>query len=336
MVDEDYFSIQGSNRPAPLVGPLPTTSNQPTIGEPKTKVKFPDTYDQKTIGASLLPTIEDCPRRAFVRRFRGSLIPQHPYLQKSDEQLTRVYPDSVATRIGKGIHKAVEHGLKTKLAQSSTPTRTALLTTAIDTFLCGDNEVPEECEYDDGKSALWCHRNKEAAVQYLNKAIDEVVSLVDTIDPLLVEQEITAEPQWLQGWTLVVHPDVLDTRGMCRDVKTMKAGNNPSFQSQLGLQAVALSEAGYGVNGLCVDIIEKGGKTTPQTPLYSIHYPVQDSANHAVDILTDFTQRVDHYFNVDEDIRTFKANTQSNLCSRRFCPAFDTPLCPVTQQPQPQ
>jgi hypothetical protein len=348
-------------------------------------VKFPNTYEQKTIGGSLLPTIEDCPRRAFIKRFRGSLTSQYPFLHKTTKTLTlltrqddlididtecsqcsceiaafephyleggdlswciecgnkelRIYNDSVAQRIGKAIHKTIEHGLKHKLIHTTVPSITTLLTVATDTYLhdntTSDDTPNVDIEYDGGKSALWCHRNKDGALAFISKAMNEVVAVIEKIEPASIEEEFIVEPQWLQGWQLVVHPDVLDTQGVCHDVKTMKAGGNPSYQSQLGLYAIALSESGYGINGLCVDAIEKGGKTTEQSPAKTFHYPVQASADHAADLITDFTQRVDHYFNVDPDIRTFKANTQSNLCSKRFCPAFDTNLCPVTQQPQP-
>lgn len=297
--------------------------------------KFSDSYDEKTIGGSLLSTIEDCEMRAFARRFRSSLVADFPFLERGED---KEYPDSVAQRIGKAIHKAVEHGLKHKLNTGEILGEAALLTVAIECFLCGDNELPTEPEYDDGKSAFWCHRNKHAAITFIVKAIPETVAIVEKIQPALIEDEIEIELECLPGWKIKVHPDVVDIDGFVHDVKTLKyLTDKVHHQAQLGLYAVALSEKGHGINGACVDAIEKGTKGGEQKPAATFHYNVQACADHAIDLITNFARKVDHYFATKQSERTtriFKRNTQSTLCSKRWCPVFGTEACPVTQEPQ--
>lgn len=275
-----------------------------------------------------MPTMHDCERRAFGKRFIEDLMDLGlvPYKEKSESSI-----ESIAQRIGKSVHSTVEAGLRAKQEGRVVDTDT-LQAVALDVLHKGDD--PDEARQielvvDFDIKGITSVEEAEKAVKKLVVPCAEVIS---KCDPLEIEPEIVVAPDWLPNWTLRIHPDFITTNHDLHDVKTVKTLNMiPSYHAQLGTYAAGYMATGMEIRRLVVDAIQKPGKTTDCPPAMQIEYPLQASVDLAVDILREFTEKADTFFGEGiTEPRLFRANPQSNLCSKRFCPLFGTKACEVT------
>lgn len=303
---------------------------------------------KREIGGSIVPSVQDCERRAAAQMYKLDLLA----LGFDDLGVGRSSP---ALRVGKAVHAAVEIGLHEKLGSTSVAIgreqygdtlRTVPLNDGVPidikmTDLAGDileENFDEDVDVDEEErpsAKCRCGCNGEPVWHFGNlveKMIPPAVQLVNSIEPAQVEPEIIVEPEWIPGWQIKAHPDVIDTSNVIHDVKTGKNYEVPdTYQAQLGTYVIAFPEA----EGIQIDYMKKPGTTQEAPPPISKRYPMQAAAAQAEDQITRFVTATEEFMDPTSawhlDPRVFRANPSSMMCSKKFCPAFGTSFCELTK-----
>jgi len=267
------------------------------------------------IRASMLPSYPDCPRRAVAKQYRQKL-------EKLGYKL-RELPPSVGAATGTATHTGTEMLLRAKHAN-----RVITLDEALAPAFAGFLE-------ETGKGAIWDDTtpNANTAQQQISRQVAAYLyGPLTTVMPLTVNGapavELELRANCGDGWELTGHIDLIDDAFWPRDTKT-GALIRPYHAQLGGYSLLVRSNAICQVAGLCIDFIQRVGKTKPQPPCQTISYPVAQCERNAMGIINRIKQDMAQ-FDREQNPEVFMANQMSMLCSDKYCPAFGTAFCELS------
>jgi hypothetical protein len=265
------------------------------------------------IRSSILPSYPDCPRRAVAKQFRRKF-----------EKLGytfRELPPSVGAAAGTATHTGCEQILRARHSG-----RDISLDEALAPAFAGFEE-------ETGKGAIWDDTtpNANTARQQISRMVLAYQQL--KITPLTVNGEpaveLSLEADCGDGWKLTGHIDVIDDHGWPRDTKT-GALVRPYAAQLGGYSLLVRSNRITPVNGLCIDFIQRVGKTRHQPPCVTHVYPVAAAERRAMGIVNRIKQDMTQ-FDETGNVESFMANDNSMMCSDKYCPAFNSDFCELTK-----
>lgn len=269
------------------------------------------------IRASMLPSYPDCPRRAVAKQFRRKF-----------EKLGYVFrelPPSVGSAAGTATHTGAEVLLRAKHAGT-----VVTLDDALAPAFAGFEEetapgvIWDETTPNANTARLQIQRQVAA---YLYGPLKHIMPL--TLRDGSPAVELALEADCGGGWKLTGHIDVVDDRCWPRDTKT-GALVRP-YHAQLGGYSLLCRSNSIveKVGGLCIDFIQRVGKTKPQPPCRTVEYPVAACERNAMGLINRIKADVAE-FDRTENVEVFLCNQMSMMCSEKYCPAFGTPFCELS------
>jgi hypothetical protein len=222
---------------------------------------------------------------------------------------------SVGSAVGTAAHVAVAAMQRRRLAGEvvSVDTRAADLRTALDAFRA---DIAPGAEWDDTTPSL------QVAEFQIERMAERCFASAEAMTPAAVELSLSAEIA--DGWTLTGTLDLLTTDAHLDDMKT-GALRRP-YQAQLGGYALLAKANGYEVRTAGTTFIARGKKTKPQPPAERQSYDLPTAERAAYATIQAIKRDVEA-FKASGDPFAFPANPMSLMCSRRYCPAFETEFC---------
>jgi len=265
------------------------------------------------IRASQTSGWNDCPRRGASRSYRD-MITDAGFELNDYAFMVRF----VSSTIGTSCHEGAKFALQNKLEgkQFSLDDMTDI---SINYF----NEAKESgLAYDTitGKPS-------DADIQIQNIMRSYYHFLLPNINPIAVEFEMEAEMQ--DGTIITAHADVIETISI-RDLKTGKSPDD--YHSQLGTYSILAK-----TNGICnpkkllVDWIPRTAVSKNYEEPKSLLFNVEICEEEAKQTIKSIVSQVNN-FTESKSPSAFPANTNSILCSEKFCPAYATDFCKLKEK----
>lgn len=126
---------------------------------------------------------------------------------------------------------------------------------------------------------------------------------------------------------LTGHVDVIDTRGEIHDHKT---GNEfPSAHAQMGAYSILAKFNGETIHNVRINFVKRQGITKlHEMVCRSVRLPVDECEKAAWSAIADHQRRFEEWVKTG-DPWSFPANPMSMVCTKNYCPAFDTSFCRV-------
>ena len=261
------------------------------------------------IRVSSLAGWTDCPRRNASRTF-GALLSEHGY-----EFRQRV--NNVASSFGTGIHSGSEVVLQAKIDGKEVSLE-SMTEAACESFR---TQIRDGVEYDDTTGNL-----NIADKQIASMCRAWYYGVLPKLNPVMVEGELEAKAPG--GLTVTGHPDVIEIDTV-RDLKTGRGGSG--YHAQLGgYSLLAKAHEMAAPVWSVVDWIPRSSLSKPQPTPVEYRYPASVCEQEAKSVLAEVARQYEAYVR-KQDIGVFACNTMSTICSERYCQAYGTDWCPVSQ-----
>lgn len=263
------------------------------------------------IRASSTPTILDC-TRLWAGRTLGDEIFDRTGIRP------RYLPISIGAPIGTGVHALGAHLLTEKRRTGAAGS----FRQAEERGMAALDEALREGEILwDGTAA---NRNDaQAQVRRMGEVYaDQVVPFVE---PKLVEERLFAK--FADGFVVSGQMDDLVIYNSQHRIRDTKTGNTPGgIAAQIGTYSLLGQTYGWKVEGLDTDYIKRVplAKPQPDVKMFSLDQEACEAASFeactiAVESVSEFRRTA--------DMRAFRPNPSSKLCSATWCPLHSTPLC---------
>lgn len=271
------------------------------------------------IRASMLPAYSDCPRRAAARQFRRMV-------ERAGFALRQTLP-SIGAAVGTTVHAVIEAYFRARL--DGTEFKEA---EAVDAAMTGlQEEVAPGCVWDDSTPSVDVARQqvRRMAAAYIYGSAADIV-------PLAVEMQLGADLG--EDWKLTGRVDLLaahpDGGTWLRDFKTGAVSR--SHHAQLGAYSLLVRsdpppDIPADIKAATIDFIKRTPRTRPQDAPVSTDYPVPLCERTAWATIKRIRRDVQE-FQETGNPEAFAENPMSMMCGDKYCPAWGTAFCPITQQ----
>lgn len=257
------------------------------------------------IRPSALSSYSDCPRRTAARLFR-------PLIENAGFKLRRC-ERNIASAIGTATHAATASYLKQKIILDEMPASAVKDACDIGVDALG-NEIEHGAVWDKLSPSL-----NTAQKQVLRQAKTYIYHVGHVLQPVLVEERMEAK---VGPFTLSGQPDVMTDA--VHDTKTgVKPRNNAA---QLGAYSLLMRSHGHAVNGTIEDFVQRVPLTKDQPIPVRVEYDHALAENTAKLVIHRII--ADHdAFVASGDPEKILANSNSMLCSPKYCDAAHTNFC---------
>lgn len=262
------------------------------------------------IRASSTPLLLDCTRMWAGRNLADEL-------HAATGIRPRYLPIAVGAPIGTGVHALGAHLLTAK-KRGATATFKDAQERGMEAL---DDALREGEVLWDGTAANRADAQKQVTRMGLVYA-DQVVPFVE---PKLVEERLFAT--FAPGFLISGQMDDLVLYNSKHRIRDTKTGSTPGgVAAQLGTYSLLGQSHGWPVEGLDVDFIKRMPLNKPQ-PDVKMHSLDQDACEAAsFEACTIAVESVTTFRRTGE-MRAFRPNPSSKLCSATWCPLHSTPLC---------
>lgn len=270
------------------------------------------TSDRTIIRASTLSAYPDCPRRAATKIIRQEII-------DAGFQL-RSLSSSAGAVVGSGTHAGAGYMLIQKM-------NTGELGNATEAEQCALQELEDRIR---NEGVIW-----DATTANLNTAQKQTIRQVKAyrfytaphVEPLAVEQRIEAE--FAPGFISSGQADLL-AGDVIHDLKTgvQRRANAAQYGNYSLLHRTKRPEFPEGgvVNGIVEDYVKRVALKHEQPAPEQHKYDVVAAENLAWATLNRIREDILR-FRENGDPMAFMPNAMSQMCSDKYCPAFNTPFC---------
>lgn len=273
------------------------------------------------IRPSSLSTLPDCGRRFAARHLRD-LVATAGY------RLRAGMPRHIGAAVGTAVHAGVAYTLETKRAtgelgnatEAEQRTEAALV-----------SDLAEGAMWDDTTPGI-----NIAKLQAARMTRSYRRHLAPHVTPLMVEARLVADVG--DGWHVSGQADTMagDPENGLRDLKTGTRQRQHSVQ--YGAYGIILAAHGYPLRSITEDYLARVRRDAEQPAPLSIQVPLQPAIAEAWDTIdaiklasAEFERRLADPGGRDP-AGAFRANPMSSLCGARWCPAFATDFCRLTQK----
>lgn len=271
------------------------------------------------VRASSLSSYQDCPRRWAARHLRREI-----------EALgfeVRILPSSIGAAVGSGTHAGAAYLLSEKMASGESGNLTEAEQRALDEL--EHRIIDEGVIWDDTTG------NLNTAQQQTRRMVRAYrTHVVPGVHPVAVEQRITKT--FAPGWTLSGQADVFED-DVLHDTKTgtVRRANMPQYGCYSLLRRSPRPEDGAPdgepVNGIVEDFIRRVSLKPDQPPPERYPYPVEAAEQLAWAVMHRIKADTER-FRETGDLWAFMPNPMSQMCSPKYCPAFNTAFCRAHKQ----
>lgn len=272
------------------------------------------------IRASGLPGAGDCWRKWAVQSAMDPTTRMMPIFQKHGFEFQKEKGNGIGSAVGQACHAGYGDFFQAKIdGMNADPMQSAMLKFG---KLLGAG-----IEFEDGKRAIT--KDADTAKEQIRRMIEVYRPHAEKLKPAKVEFNlaVTISP----GYLLSGHPDFLSDIG---DIRDMKFGRNKvPYEAQLGAYRMMARSHGMDVNRLFVDWVPRKslGKKAKPTELVVVECDTRQSelaANYRVEAAINMIER----FKETGNEWGFDYNNNTNLCSKKWCPAHSTPFCTMGKQ----
>lgn len=259
------------------------------------------------IRASSLPSYMDCSRRAASKAWKEQV-------KEAGYDLNDL-PPSAGSALGTANHVASEYMMAVKMETGVLGSIDQAIECAVEKF---GADISSGVIWDDSTP------NKNTALIQIAKQVKAYIPVMETFTPIALELDLKADVG--DDFQLTGHLDILDSEARIRDEKF--GALNRSYLSQLGGYSLLARSNGYRVTDLCIDWIQRVGKTKPQPACQTIHYDQQESELAAHGIIARVKSDLIAFTQDPDDVwKAWPSNPMSLMCSDKYCPAYGTNFC---------
>ncbi len=260
---------------------------------------------------STLPHWNDCPRRGSTKLFK-KLIKEEGY-ELNDEHR------NVSAAVGTGAHASAHHILKEKQEGHE-----AKISESIE---IGVERFKQEVELGIDYDGTTANRN-EAEKQITTIAKEYKRVIAPQIEPVEMEVSLKVKiPNNEIILTLSGHPDVIERRAI-RDTKTGRSVHQ--YPAQLGgyhIIASPINNTWY--EKLIIDWLPRVPVKKPYPGAQTYEMPVKTCITEAKAVILAIKNQTTDFLDRKTPI-CFPANPSSILCSEKYCLAYGTDYCEVS------
>ena len=273
-----------------------------------------------SIRSSLLPTYLDCPRRAAAQQWPDTVASSGHKLRRQNK--------NVLALIGTGTHSGAQYQMICK--KDGEVLTDGLCSRSVEAGICKYREEAQDgVDYDDTT------RNQNAAETQITRLTKlYYFEVAPEINPYWIEKQMEVIfGEWrVSGQLDILTQKTEHTFGL-RDTKT--GAKIKLHQAQLGNYAMLASRelkkinSKYSIADCGIDFLHRAALNKPVSHKY-LGYNLRTAERLALETL----RRIKYdYTNFIEagDPWCFMVNTNSMLCSPKYCRAFGTDWCEVTQ-----
>lgn len=276
------------------------------------------------IRASSLPTAMDCPRMWAAKMALDPRSNFMPIMQKHGFMLSKKKGKNVGAQIGQACHDAFGTYFQAKIDGYNVD--------PIPLALASYRKKIEEgsVEYDGAKSGVT--KDPETALIQVERMVQEYLPTAQTLKPKRVEFKLVLRVDPLKPYLASGTPDDYEENF---DINDMKFGRNLSpYEAQLGLYRLMARSMGMPTGKLFLHHTPRCTIKKPQKPTEIIPYDVSVAENAAHYTLEESVTRIDKFIETGNPY-AFPPNPNSNLCSKKWCPAWGTSFCDMGRPEKP-
>lgn len=260
----------------------------------------------KTIRSSMLPSWDDCARRAGGRQYASLL---------SEKNFTlRDLPDSAGAAIGSAVHAGAEHLLTARLEKRDKLSFAECLLWAMRTF-----------EEKTARGVIWDATTKNIldGRRQIEKMLRVYLQHISNTQPLIVEDVLEGT---LDGdWLLSGHMDLYSADLTLSDLKT--GAKARPCKPQIGSYCILIEANGFPRPKKAeMNFVKRVGVTKPQPPVETTVYDVSECMDLAWRAIREIKSCVEQ-FEATGDPLSFRANGYSQMCTPKYCHAWGTDFC---------
>ena len=264
------------------------------------------------IRASGLPYASDCWRRWAASMARDPHSNFLPVMQKHGFDLPITERQNIGATVGTACHEGIGAYLQAKIDKLNLGLDGAISMAKRKFRTLTEKDMPTDRETP----------NSDTAEAQIDRMIREILPHAETLNPKIIE--FSLEIKLDTDYKLTGHADVYEHNGNIRDFKFGK--NCSAYEPQLGAYRLMTRSHGLSCTGLFIDWLPRASLKKPQPPLQVIEYNTHTCENAAHHLVEESLQRLEK-FDETGDPWAFTANSNSMLCSRKWCQAWGSPFC---------
>lgn len=167
-------------------------------------------------------------------------------------------------------------------------------------------------------------KDSDYAKEQIKRMVEAYLPHAKTIKPKKMEFRLHARLDQAKPYIISGTPDILEQNDNIRD---MKFGKNLSrYETQLGTYRLLGRSVGLNVQGLFIDWVPRSTTKKPQKPLEVVPYDVHVAENAAHYEIEYAVGQLDKFIETGNEW-AFPAKPDNNLCSKKWCPAYNTSFC---------
>lgn len=269
-----------------------------------------------SIRASSLQNYLDCGRRGAASLFADEI--------KEEGYRFKPSPKSAGSVLGSMIHIGAAEVLK-QVKQFGYLDREQIHVASEMTI----NRLDEE--FAKG-GVIWDQTTKDeyAARVQMRRMVSALVPVLQVSEPLYIEHslEATVSPLGKQAQPITITGtlDELDVSKLLSDHKT--GAKTPSAHAQLGLYTILCQLNDIEVLGTRLNFVKRCAVNKEQEPCRVIRFDTEQCVSAAWAILKRIQRDYEEWCET-KDPWSFTANSQSMICTPKYCKCFNTPFCKV-------
>lgn len=263
---------------------------------------------------SMLPTAQDCTRRAIAGQFRKIIIEAGYQL---NEKRKAVY-----TVMGVGTHSAGKFMLSNKITTGFLPSIDDCIEVGIDEYYKELSDSQDIIFDKITTNKKYGEYQIQQMVKYYYKDVAPKMVFPENINPddyLEVELKVT-----LNGFEISGHVDVITLKSLC---DTKSGALLRPYHTQLGgYENLAISNDYPKHEHLIINHLPRVHPDKIYPGVKNVVYDVDHCINESWFLINQLIRDVKEFEKVGNPA-IFQANPQSTLCNEKYCMAFGTDFC---------
>lgn len=261
------------------------------------------------VHCSALPMYADCGRRQAAKMFR-------PLIQQQGYEF-RTEPQGIGAAVGTAMHDAIGYTLQAKIDTGDLGNQTEAEQRGLQSL---EDRVRQGLSWDQTTPNL-----NTAQKQVVRQSRAYRLMTAPNIEPVAVEYQIRAQRD--SGLVVSGRLDLMVDNGL-RDAKSGRVRRVNA--AQYGGYALLREAKGLPTGEIHEDYVARVSIRDPQPDPVDISLDIEVCKSAALAVLSRIEFDLAH-FKATGRREAFMANTNSMLCSAKFCEAFGTDWCPESR-----
>jgi hypothetical protein len=271
--------------------------------------------EQLTIRCSSLSAWNDCPRRGAAKLYK--------VMVENAGYRLNPQPKKIYTVFGSALHKGIETFMLKKIEKTNMVSAIASSINNAVQFLT-EELGKDNYEWD----------NITDGMTTAEKQLEEMICSFCNTNGLdifpIVNPEYSMTASVGKNVDLSGTVDLISIKNRIYDYKTTSSGS--SYHGQFGgYSMLHRAEFHKSPSGLSVLIFPRKTKKKPFSGIKEIEYDIASCEKYAYRTIIDITKSMQKFEEVQKP-EVFACNPMSRMCSKNFCPAFNTAFCDLHKE----